>query len=149
MALAQTLTEWARARGQEMVELDADGGIQLVADQELAVDIGPVADEPGFSLTASVGPLPRDGRHAVMEELLMANLAGQGTGGACLAVDMLRDEIVQCRTFHTDDLSPAVFDRELTRFVDVLRFWRDRLQAGRLGAAGSDAAPEGPGVVRI
>lgn len=160
MALEQTLTEWARTQGHDSLELDPDGGIQLVADGVLTIDIGPVAGEAGFSLSASVGPMPGEGRDTSMTELLMANLAGVGTGGASLALDMLRDEIVLCRIFHTDELSTAEFDRELTRFASALRFWCERLQAGRLGeAAGGSSeeagepapepAPQGPGFVRI
>jgi len=160
MALAEMLTEWARSRGDGVVELDPDGGIQLLLDDGMTVDIGPTDEDESFSMTAAVGPLPEDGRSAVMEELLMANLVGLGTGGASLAIDAVSDEIVLCRVFHTDDLSPEIFEREFDRFVEVLRFWRERHDAGQLGRGAAsrrladdgtspEPAPDAPGLVRI
>ncbi len=160
MALAEMLTAWAQAHGADTVDLDTDDGIQLMVDDEMAVDIGPTGDDAQFSMTAAVGPMPDNGRSAVMEELLMANLVGLGTGGASLAIDPVSDEIVLCRVFHTDDLAAAVLGREFDRFVEVLRFWRERHATDQLGGhatsaraandgASSDLAPDAPGLVRI
>jgi len=48
MALAEMLTAWARSRGDGAVELDPDGGIQLLLDNGMTVDIGPAPDAPGL-----------------------------------------------------------------------------------------------------
>ena len=141
MALAETLAGWAKALGQDAVALDPDGGVQLLVADEMAIDIGPVDALDAFSICASVGPLPEKGRDAVMEELLVANLEGMGTGGASLSLDIMRDEIVLCRVYHTDDLSAAVFNEEFNLFVNVLRFWRDRHKNGALGP-GDGASPD-------
>ena len=159
MALAETLAGWVKAQGQETVELDPDGGVQLLIAGEMAVDIGPADAPETFSMCASVGALPEKGRDAIMEELLIANLEGLGTGGASLSLDTMRDEIVLCRVYHTDDLSPPVFDDEFNLFVNVLKFWRDRHKSGALGSGrdvdaaslegGSDLGAERPGLVRV
>ena len=142
MALAETLTNWVETQAQGGVELDPDGGIQLFVADEMAVDIGP-ADKPGtFAMSAAVGVLPEKDRVAVLQELLIANLEGMGTGGASLSIDRSRDEIVLCRVYHTDDLTPDVFDEEFSAFVNALRFWRDRHKAGKLGTAPTDVDME-------
>ena len=141
MALAETLAGWAKAHGQEAVALDPDGGVQLLVADEMAIDIGPADAPEAFSMCASVGQLPEKGRDAIMEELLIANLEGIGTGGASLSLDTMRDEIVLCRVYHTDDLSASVFNEEFNVFVNVLKFWRDRHKSGALGSGG-DASPE-------
>ena len=158
MALAETLAGWAKAQGQDAAALDPDGGVQLLVADEMAVDIGPADTPEAFSMCASVGPLPENGRDAIMEELLIANLEGLGTGGASLSLDIMRDEIVLCRVYHTDDLSPSVFNEEFNAFVNVLKFWRDRHKSGALGSGGGSgpdaadkdsAGTERPGFVRV
>lgn len=159
MALSETLEGWAKAQGQDAVALDPDGGVQLLVADEMAIDIGPADAPDAFSICASVGRLPEKGRDAVMEELLIANLEGMGTGGASLSLDIMRDEIVLCRVYHTDDLSAAIFNTEFNAFVNALKFWRDRHKSGALGSGdgsspdtadnGSDPETDRPGFVRV
>ena len=159
MALAETLAGWAKAQGQDAVELDPDGGVQLLVADEMAIDIGPAVEPETFSMCAAVGPLTEKGREAAMEELLVANLEGIGTGGASLSLDAMRNEIVLCRVYHTDNMSAAVFDDEFNAFVNVLKFWRDRHKSGALGSgdgSSPDTADNGlnpatarPGFVRV
>ena len=143
MALADLMTELAAAIGFEGVELEDDGGGQLVIDDDLVIDIATDPGEAGIIVAAAVGAVPVDRREAAFGELLEANLLGDGTGGAALAIDETRDEIVLCRLFPQDDLPFAVFDRELSLFVQALRYWRQRCADGTIGQTADDIIEQG------
>ena len=143
MALAELMTELAAAIGLEGVELEDDGGGQLIIDDDLVIDIATDPGEATIIVAASVGAIPADQREAAFGQLLEANLLGDGTGGAALAIDGTRDEIVLCRLFPQDDLPFAVFDRELSVFVQALRYWRQRCAAGTIGQAADDTVEQG------
>lgn len=153
MALAELMTELAEAIGQEGVELEDDGGGQLVIDGDLVIDIAADSSGSRIVVSASVGAIPIDGREAAFGELLEANLLGDGTGGAALAIDSTRGEIALCRLLPQDGLSFSVFSQELSLFVEALRYWRQRCAAGEIGEKEDDglesAADRGAGMLRI
>ena len=128
MDLPSLMQELATRIGLGTVDLDPDGGAQIVLGEQYIVDIAKAEDGPGFHLSAAVGSVPPDRpREAVYAELLTANLQGQGTGGTTLALDRLLDEIVLCRYLAHDDLAFGDFERELVTFVNALDTWQTRL----------------------
>jgi len=133
MELAELMKELASELGLGEIELEEDGGGRITIDDDLAIDLEGAEDGFGFSISATVGSIPGEGREAVFRELLEANLQGHGTGGAALALDSTLNEIVLCRSIPQDDLRFEVFDQELVTFVEALRMWRERLDSGALG----------------
>jgi hypothetical protein len=124
------------------IELDEDGGAQILLGDTLAVDV--LADEQGqgFAMVATVSRLPADKRLPAYTEVLEANAAGLGTGGVCLGIDSDRQEIVLRRHIPTTDLPLELFDQELAAFAEELAFWRARCERGQLGTGepATDAA---------
>jgi hypothetical protein len=117
------------------VDLDPDGGTQLVIDDKYVIDIEP-AEGTGLELLAAVGPAPAAGRETAFAELLAANLLGQATGRARLALDADLDEIVLCRRLEGgDELTLAAFEEALGEFVAVLEIWQERLARNELGSS--------------
>ena len=156
MELAELMKELASELGLGEIELEEDGGGQITIDDDLAIDLEAAEDGFGFVISATVGTIPDEEREAVFAELLEANLLGQGTGGASLALDSTLNEIVLCRSIPQDDLRFEVFDQELVTFVEALRWWRERLESGALGAKEEPQAasavsmrPGGEGMIQV
>ena len=97
----------------------------LLFEECLVIDFQ--LEEPGFSLTATVGPAPQQNREAVFALLLEANLAGRGVGRCCLALDADCDEIVLSRYYERDEIEVETLEDELDHFITVLQVWMQRL----------------------
>ncbi len=144
MALAELMKEFGDRLQLGDVALEDDGGAQIVVDGEFKIDIERAADGPGFDITAAVCPTPKHNLTAIFAELLEANLSGQGTGGASLALDQTLSEIVLSRSLRQEDLSYDVFEEEVARFVHTLRFWRERFENDEVGAGEDPPADDPP-----
>lgn len=142
MALSDLMRELAARMGLGEIELEDDGGAQLVIDGNLEVDLIADVEGTGFAAVATVGPFRETDREAAMAELLEVNLFGQATGGACLALDTNRGEIVLRCHFPETDIAFDVFDTEMAGFVGALRYWRGRNSAGLIGT-GAEAEDGG------
>jgi len=139
MALANLMKDLAAAIGLDNIAFGADGGGQLVIDDDVVVDIRVASgQEGGFVVSALVGPIPLDNREAVYGELLEANLVGDATGGAALAIDPTRSQIALRRRFSDDSMAFSVLDRELSIFVEALSYWRRRCANGEIGKGTED-----------
>ena len=159
MALSELMRELAAELGMSDIELEEDGGAQIVVDDDFAIDIAGDEAGPGFTVSATVGIAPTTEREATFAALLEANLVGQGTGGATLALDPVLDEVVLCRSFSRDDLPFEEFEQELVAFIEALRLWRGRHAAGLIATGETEAddasstqppqGPPGPGMIRI
>ena len=139
MKLEELMQELSARLGLGELDLDDDGGAEIIVGDELTVDIGRDEAHTGFCLSATVGRMPAEGREAVFGELLAANLLGRGTGGAALSVDSSLDEIVLCRNITHDELPFEVFEQELATFVEVLKLWHDRYQRDLIGTPETEA----------
>ena len=85
-------------------------------------------------ITATVGPLSLDATTGLLRSLLAANLMIRENGGAALALDLNRDEIVLHRQLPLEGLSYAVFERNLEAFLNHLERCRGLLdEAGSAG----------------
>ena len=145
MELAELIRELGAGLGLSDAEPDEDGAATLVIDDTLEIVIEPGEDGHGILISAAVGTLPGDAREAVFAELLEANLMGQGTGAAALAIDPDREEIVLCRMILKTDLDFDDFDRELVVFANALRYWRERSDGGQIGKGPDGDAQDGDG----
>jgi hypothetical protein len=154
MSLQDVLSDLGDRLGVGAIDLDAHRGCVLAFDDDLVVELEAAEDQPGFYLTAAVGPAPSEHRESVLTELLEANLLGQGTGQSCLALDGDLDEVVLMRYVDREDIDIAALERILDDFLSMLELWRRRHGAGELGTLGSAATtaastpPPGAGIIR-
>lgn len=145
MTLASLMQTFAENLGQEDLTLTEDGSAQIVFDDVHEVDICTNEGRPGFGFSATVGPLPEEAEEAtaVCLHLLEANLLGDATNGAALALDSERGEIVLCRNVNQDDIAYEAFEAELSAFLAALRHWKghDLTEDPDEDPAGDEEAP--------
>jgi hypothetical protein len=128
MHLEDLLTQAGVDMGLGGLSLNADGLCRLIFSKTIVVDLERADDEPGTALIySSVGILPPADREALLLLLLEANLFGQGTGRATLAVDPARSEILLFRRFDLERLEYSEFIRDLESFVNLAGSWIERL----------------------
>jgi hypothetical protein len=113
---------------------DDDGLCQLVFDNDMAVDFDARrAPDRLLDVSAVVGLLPRDADAPLYIGLLEANLQGQGTGGATLAIDPAFDEIVLWQRLDLRGATVESVEDDLGSFLGHLRAWRQRAADGTIG----------------
>lgn len=154
MKLGELMRELAVRLDLGEVALEDDGGAQVVVGDGLSIDIEYGETSGGIAFSATVGPAPADDMAAALSELLDANLLGQGTNGATLALDRVLGEIVLCRSIGQPEMAYEAFEAELTRFAEALQFWHRRVADGELGSAleedgDDDASDSAPELIRV
>lgn len=143
MYLNELLSQAGVDMGLGPIRLNADGLCRLIFSQTIIVDIEQANDEPGTALIyATVGIVPPEAREGLLLHLLEANLFGQGTGRATLAVDPARSEILLFRRFDLERLEYAEFIRDLESFVNLAGSWIEKLATAR--PTPSQSASESP-----
>ncbi|HLO75766.1 MAG TPA: type III secretion system chaperone [Magnetospirillum sp.] len=133
MSVSDLLAEFGRKAGLGSLGLDGQGVCRLSFDGSLIVDLEFDDGAGVLHLYGTVGPVPAGDREAVYQRLLSANLFGRETGGATLALDGGRDEIVLCRALVPDHLDPLAFEAALAAFVDALEGQREQLKTAPVG----------------
>ena len=125
------------------LRFDAQGCARLVFDTRLAIDFERDDDAGVLQVYSVLGPLPAEGREALYQRLLEANLFGSATAGATLAVDGQTREVVLCRTVDVQETGGPAFVRLVERFVAAAEDWKKLLLSG--ASAGPSASPAGAG----
>jgi hypothetical protein len=133
MTAVDLLRELGVKTGLGALELDRNGLCQLVFDGDLRVEFEAPAGGSSFWLAAAVARLPASAGSDFYRELLEANLMGRGTGGAALAVDPDRGEVVLWQRLDADRTDFPLFERELEAFLNSLDVWKERLDQGDRG----------------
>jgi hypothetical protein len=153
MTTDQVLREFGERLGVGPIELDADGGTRIAFGEELVVDLERPPGTEVLHLHAPVGALgpgmSAEARAALLAELLEANLLGQGTGGATLALDGTLDEVVLWRGLPADGLTVDALERALETFLDHLAAWKRHLaEHGAADGAAASASALGDAFIR-
>ena len=140
---------FAAAAGLERIEPDADGFYHLVADDDMPVSVGPVADG-GIVLLAEIGDVPSEGRDQFYRLLLEAMYGLRETKGATFQVVRNAEKVIlrQIVSAARGD-SEALADR-LDAFADLQSEWRRRIadfrpeieSEGREGVEGGFPGPD-------
>ena len=139
----QLLLDLGQSAGlAQPLRFDEHGCARLLVDGHLAIDFERDDDAGLLQVYSVLGPLPAQGREALLMQLLQANLFGADTGGAALAVDGDTDEVVLCRGVAAEDLAAPAFVQWIERLVAVAEHWKDRLAAWRPDADAA-AGPNG------
>ena len=140
MDIRHLLKEMGNQTGLGDIVLDENNVCRLVFDDKLAVDVEALPDGKKFYIHASVGPTPFENRATLFEEVLAANLFGQGTAGATLALDRDLGEIILFREFETEKTDYQEFVSALEVFLSRLEYWTERVSSGE-----GVTTEEGPG----
>lgn len=104
-------------------------------------------DQVDFEQTADALYIMADvasasGRRDAYGRLLAANCLGAESGGACLSLDAERD-MFMLHTIIREDMPYPAFEKELTLFIQALRYWKEWLGL-RPSTAGAAASTGGP-----
>ena len=126
MDLDSLLLEFGSRFGVGPVRLDRFNSCSLVFG-DLEVQLEKTLEPAGVIFLAIVGPMPIHHREEIFAQLLEANLQAQGTGPACLAYERDVDWVVLNRFINETSFEIDAFEQELERFLQVLEFWKHRL----------------------
>lgn len=100
-------------------------GVYTVAlEEDLVVNISEMGQ--GIHFTCTLGPTPKGNEEAFFTQTLLANLFGQGTKGAVLA---LNDEGSELKLTRDIDyrLEYREFRDMLEDFINAVDFWREEM----------------------
>ena len=125
MDFKTVVSEFGRRAGIP-VALSANGTAKLVFDDDIAVQIEQDPSGTVLHFFTVIGNIPSDtdGRTVMYEALLSANLFGQGTGGAVLAIDTARNEVVLSIELSAQTASVELFEKNLETLLEHAPVWR-------------------------
>ena len=127
-----------RARaGLAKLDFDAAGNAEIVVEGAMSVYLTRVS-ETEMELSCRIDPLTGGLNPQVMEQMLMANSLGDGTGAARLAVDPDRKPLL-CQRVDVAPLDAAGFEARLTMFVRLAAYWQTDGAAKLIRDAGNPA----------
>lgn len=126
------------------LRFDQHGCARLMFDAHLGIDFERHADAGLIQVYSVLGPVPAEGRDALFQQLLEANLFGADTGGSTLALDSEMGEVVLCRSVATDGMAAAAFVQLVEQFASVAEDWKTRLARHKAPATSTAAAPLQP-----
>jgi|APEBP8051073302_1049394.scaffolds.fasta_scaffold01154_9 hypothetical protein len=133
-AAQDLLLAYGRLAGLPTLGFDEHGCARLVFEGDVAVDLE--ADEPAHCIQvyAVLGPVPPGNREPLYRRLLEGNLFGQQTGGAMLAVDPVREEVLLCGRVDPAVVSAEALSGWMDGFAGTAAHWLRRYAAGELTA---------------
>jgi hypothetical protein len=139
MKAQQLLDDLALTMGLQALPLNEDCCARLVFDSKIAVDFesDPLSGE--LFLKCEIGALPLSGREALFRRLLEANLYGQQTLRATLALDSSQQAVVLWRAVFAEELSLTAFTKIVEDFVNCAEGWMGAIEQG----GGESDAPIG------
>ena len=151
-ALPQDL---AAALGLPNLAFDAEGRARLIYEGKVDIELALDAEAGELHLTTDLAEMPSADGEALYIGLLQANLRGQQTLGATLAVDEAAHMIVLNRTVMTSELAAGDLLDLVQRFCASAMYWTTTLAAtmpaeknidlpSLFAAAMAGAAEEGP-----
>lgn len=130
------------------LKLNDDHVCRLVLDKTLVIDIEHIVGTDTVHAYAVVGT--HLGNNAtVYRKLLSANLFGNGTGGAVLAFDEQRDEVLLTHTFDLESATPEKFVSTLDSFVGYVETWTAELLAESEEESDDDASEDSHDFIRV
>jgi hypothetical protein len=149
-----TLGELLAAYGERVAggsfAIDGNGVCELAfARSGVRVVVEPVPGETEAQLWCALGPLPpmhAAAREALLRRLLEGNLFGLATGGAALALDGTREEVLLCQGFAPERLDAEGFAALVEGFADIATLWaRELAQPAEVQPGADEPAPR-PGL---
>ncbi len=82
--------------------------------------------EPGVSLSARIGPCPKEKREDLFILLARANFLGQGTGGSSISLDH-EEKFLTLSLYLPYDMNYIAFKETVEDFVNYVDYWKEEL----------------------
>jgi Tir chaperone protein (CesT) family len=114
---------------EEALAPDEQGGYRLTLTPGIEVSIDPL--EQGFVFRARVGEAKTE--EELLSSLMLANLMGQGTGGAVLSLDETGTQVILTRELPLQ-LTYVEFRDGLEEFFNYAEFWKKRVKEANTNA---------------
>ncbi len=133
------LADLGQRMGLPNLKFNEHGLCRLAFDTTILIDVERGDDPQSVHLYSVLAPIPAEGREALFERLLTANLFGHETGGATFGLDLLNNDIVLSRTLDTTRLDGNDFAAQVDVLVNAVENW-----SKQLAAAPESAASEAP-----
>ncbi len=125
MTMIETiLADFGHRNGLEELAFDDNGVCRLVLDDVFDIDIE--LDGSEVSFFAVLGSMDGVGP-GMLRRMMGANLTGDKTGEATLAIDEMSESVMLCRRLPADGLSYPAFERALEGFFEGFQRWRQKL----------------------
>lgn len=151
MSAQQLLHAIGNACGLNNLTFDAQGCARLLIDGKLAIQLEHHDTDARIYLYSPIGTVPPTDRETVFRQLLEANLFGQDTADATLAVDKHRNDIIIWQAIAVAQADPNDMADLLERFIGAAETWQERLAAAPSpdGVGGSRSHADMSGAVRV
>lgn len=117
--------------------LDENGACALKDESGLVVTIEHPEGSDQLYVCAPVGSVPTGDEDEIFRKCLTANFLGFETGGASLALDDSRNELVLWFTYPLAALTTENFPPMISRFLKTAQEWRQKLGVGEIEVAES------------
>jgi hypothetical protein len=83
--------------------------------------------DPGFHLSAVIGPCPAERREDLFILLMRANFLGQGTGEAVIGLDR-EEKLLTLSLTVPYEVSYKAFKERVEDFANYIDYWREELE---------------------
>lgn len=128
------LAEYGQIAGLASLRFDDHGCARLLFEDSVAVDLEIDESAGCIQVYSVLGPVPPGDREPLYRRLLEGNLFGQQTGGALLAVDPVREEVLLCSRVDPATASASALVTRMDSFAGAAADWQRRFASGDLTA---------------
>lgn len=129
----QLLDAVGQACGLQGLQFNDQQCARLLVDGTLSVQFEYHDERRLLHIYSSLGSVPASDRESLFRALLEANLFGQETAGATLAIDKLQRDIVLWQSVPVDGTAPEALVDHVKMFIDTADDWQKRI--GTLAAS--------------
>ncbi|MBM7072280.1 type III secretion system chaperone [Shewanella sp. 202IG2-18] len=129
MTFNELIQQFSRYYPQLTLETDEIGVVRFTLGNQFLIYLRNAFDEKTFYLYAQVGELPvtTDAKMQCYQQLLEANLFGDGVGLANLAIHQESNSIILTQTFNALHTNYSAFESAYISFLEYLTFWDEKL----------------------
>lgn len=132
MDIRKLLNDMAAEMGLSQLALDRNNSCALVFDDALQVDMHYSDSDRVLHAGCVIGAILATEKPALMQSLLAANADPAALGEAHFALDLVRGEVLLCRTLAPHELRDDNLSAEMLKFVMACKDRRAALADQRL-----------------
>lgn len=132
MDIRKLLNDMAVEMGLNQLALDRNNSCALVFDDALQVDMHYSESDRVLHVGSVIGAILATEKPALMRSLLAANADPSVLGEAHFALDLVRGEVLLCRTLAAHELRDDNLSGEMLKFVMACKDRRAALAGQRL-----------------
>lgn len=145
MKAQQLLDDLARTMGLPALPMNDEHCARLVFDDKISVDFesDPLSGE--LFLKCELAALPLSGREGLYRRLLEANLYGQQTLRATLALNPTQESVVLWRAVFAEEMSLSAFEKVVEDFLNCAEGWLGAIEQVGLDTSTAPSGLPRPG----